>query len=102
MYFSHVHITSIFLCTAMRCDRFKVCDISYDISQKLCDIHNILYHISHISLIFDLYFMILCDSLDYIHLVASVLARGWDLCRTGKALARYLTICARYVQNMHE
>ena len=44
--------------------------------------------------------MILYDILDYIHLVTSVLARGWDLCRTGKALARYLTICARYVHNI--
>ena len=46
--------------------------------------------------------MILYDILDYIRLVTSVLARGWDLCRTGKVLARYLIICARYVHNMHE
>ena len=66
------------------------------------------YIISHtgitygISLISDLCFMILYDILEYIHPVTSVLARGWDLCRTGKALARCLPICARYVHNMHE
>ena len=63
----------------------------------------IIYHISHVSLISNLHFMISWDVLDYIHLVASVLARGWDLCRTGNALARYLTICSRYVHtNLHE
>ena len=95
--FSHVHITSFFLYTAMRCDIFKVYDISRDISHMYHVMHIILvpgYIISYITDITDIwpYFMILYDILEF-----TWLARGRDLCRTGKALARYLTICARYV-----